>query len=439
MFSEDFTSKEKQFVKEFTSQKPEKYKTVPDNPLSEENVEKNASRSFHPESSRKEATEDNGLPVITAPIELQLVMENTDISSASNYSDAANLQPLSATFWMEHNSSLFYNDSVSPNEFIEEDLLQSSNDSVFTMNEQLPKFFIEHLNGQYHNESNDFDLILNWTIHSEQDPIPNRYITKRKITPTARQDRGTFNQITAPTHGSLRNRTINETNVLRPTDETLFGEEPPGKQRTDAYKYNEAKLDEHVLYNNKNITADNARKVSKNSHGSDNSSTSEKVDEESLSSEDERVPIDYDNEKAVKQLMNFSDIIEHDGVSYIRSNFLIVPIYNRSISPFLYPIGGVLTQDVKLSSASPITLQFKNHSNSDETASTSLHIKFSEVLPIDTTSPLPDSASLLNQRVPIYQEIAGSLHIDSSIDDTLNTDEVIPNLSEVDEDERYVI
>ena len=116
---------------------------------------------------------------------------------------------------------------------------------------------------------------------------------------------------------------------------------------------------------------------------------------------------------------NESKIIQHEGISYIRKNFLIMPLYNETLTRFQYPIGGILTSDIEIPSLS----------NSIDGKS------------IDTDVDIPEpftETSLLNQRLPIYQEIAGTLHIDSSIDDTLDADEPIAPTTEDDNDEEYL-
>ena len=124
------------------------------------------------------------------------------------------------------------------------------------------------------------------------------------------------------------------------------------------------------------------------------------------------------SKEASAKNMNLSRIIHHEGISYIRKNFLIMPIYNETLTPYLYPIGGVLTEEIEVSPSN--------------TSSQSLDITTTESIDPATET------SLLNQRVPIYQEIANTLHIDSSIDDTLDSDEPITPAAEEDTDEKYL-
>ncbi|KAF2358794.1 Peptidase M13 N-terminal domain [Trinorchestia longiramus] len=102
------------------------------------------------------------------------------------------------------------------------------------------------------------------------------------------------------------------------------------------------------------------------------------------------------------------EFVRHLGMTYIRKNFLIMPIY-RSID-----YGGDKFSDEKHSNLSSIDAAGLSNYTSSTT-----------------------EASLLNARLPIYQEIANSLHIDSSIDDTVNVDEVIPAALE-DDNEKFL-
>ena len=117
-----------------------------------------------------------------------------------------------------------------------------------------------------------------------------------------------------------------------------------------------------------------------------------------------------------------NEVIYHDGMSYMRKNFLIMPIYNNT-PHYMYP---TITSDF---TSIPNSLENPGLKAPNDGNSKPDHY-------VPSSSPTP--MSLLNQRYPIYQEIAGSMRIDSSIDDTIDSAELAISDSEKDDDEKYL-